>query len=382
MSQYIAHILNSNADSINVYEITNAKSSVFNISSFTDLNILNETDSLIVLIPSSRVTSYEFEENKSLSKQINIANFVSEVDSVFADPVSTNDYFIQNNAAYVVDKMFLKNLNTSLSELNTHIYVLPEYLINAVKGEDVITEFEDRFMISHSNKTGFALNHNSLDQYLEILLNKNPNFNPVVFSTNKKLVNRFNEKATNKSLDLSSIKLSEVSKLPNFFRLQISLSLLIKKMNLSKTQFTLSLLALLIVIAGPRYLINENNTNARLYSSSTFNIFKAIDKNVNRVIDPRSQIDQILKQLPESNVSSVKLPNLDVFLKYGSKYISDISLDANTSIASIRINSMPDFQFNILKNNAERFNINIIDDDLITNDGLINGILKVGYSNE
>lgn len=382
MSQYIAHILNSNADSINVYEITNAKSSVFNISSFTDLNILNETDSLIVLIPSSRVTSYEFEENKSLSKQINIANFVSEVDSVFADPVSTNDYFIQNNAAYVVDKMFLKNLNTSLSELNTHIYVLPEYLINAVKGEDVITEFEDRFMISHSNKTGFALNHNSLDQYLEILLNKNPNFNPVVFSTNKKLVNRFNEKATNKSLDLSSIKLSEVIKLPNFFRYQISLSLLIKKMNLSKTQFILSLLALLIVIAGPRYLINENNTNARLYSSSTFNIFKAIDKNVNRVIDPRSQIDQILKQLPESNVSSVKLPNLDVFLKYGSKYISDISLDANTSIASIKINSMPEFQFNILKNNAERFNINITDDDLILNDGLINGILKVGYSNE
>lgn len=382
MSQYIAHILNSNADSINVYEITNAKNSVFNISSFKELNILNETDSLIVLIPSSRVTSYEFEENKSLSKQINIANFVSEVDSVFADPVSTNDYFIQNNAAYVVDKMFLKNLNTSLSELNTHIYVLPEYLINAVKGEDVITEFEDRFMISHSNKTGFALNHNSLDQYLEIVLNKNPNFNPVVFSTNKKLVNRFNEKATNKSLDLSSIKLSEVSKLPNFFRLQISLSLLIKKMNLSKTQFTLSLLALLIVIAGPRYLINENNTNARLYSSSTFNIFKAIDKNVNRVIDPRSQIDQILKQLPESNVSSVKLPNLDVFLKYGSKYISDISLDANTSIASIKINSMPEFQFNILKNNAERFNINITDDDLILNDGLINGILKVGYSNE
>ena len=382
MSQYIAHILNSNADSINVYEITNAKSSVFNISSFTDLNILNETDSLIVLIPSSRVTSYEFEENKSLSKQINIANFVSEVDSVFADPVSTNDYFIQNNAAYVVDKIFLQDLNTSLSELNTHIYVLPEYLINAVKGEDVITEFEDRFMISHSNKTGFALNHNSLDQYLEILLNKNPNFNPVVFSTNKKLVNRFNEKATNKSLDLSSIKLSEVIKLPNFFRFQISLSLLIKKMNLSKTQFILSLLALLIVIAGPRYLINENNTNARLYASSTFNIFKAIDKNVNRVIDPRSQIDQILKQLPESNFSSVNLPNLDVFLKYGSKYISDISLDANTSIASIRINSMPDFQFNILKNNAERFNINIIDDDLITNDGLINGILKVGYSNE
>ena len=38
----------------------------------------------------------------------------------------------------------------------TNIYVLPEYLINAVTGEDVITEFEDKFMISYSNKTGFA----------------------------------------------------------------------------------------------------------------------------------------------------------------------------------------------------------------------------------
>ena len=382
MSQYIAHILNINADSINVYEQMNSKSSMFNISSIAELNILNESDSLLVLIPSSTVTSYEFEENKSLSKQINIANFISEVDSSFADPVSNNDYFLHNNAAYVVDKFFLKNLNTSLSELNTKIYVLPEYLINVVEGNDVITEFEGRFMISYSNKTGFALDHNSLSQYIEIVLNKNPNFNPLIFSTNNDLLNRFGEKVINKSFDISSIDLSDINNLPNFFKLQISLSLFSKKMNLSKIQIAISLLALFIVMAGPKYLIYKNNTNAKIYSSSTFSIFKAIDKDVNRVIAPKSQIDQILEQLPESNFSSVELPNLDIFLKYGANYISDISIDANTSVISIKINSMPDFQFNILKNNSERFNINIIDDDLITNDGLINGILKVGYSNE
>ena len=382
MSQYIAHILNINADSINVYEQTNSKSSMFNISSLAELNILNESDSLLVLIPSSTVTSYEFEENKSLSKQINIANFISEVDSSFADPVSNNDYFLHNNAAYVVDKLFLKNLNTSLSELNTKIYVLPEYLINVVEGNDVITEFEGRFMISYSNKTGFALDHNSLSQYIEIVLNKNPNFNPLIFSTNKDLLNRFGEKVINKSFDISSIDLSDINNLPNFFKLQISLSLFSKKMNLSKIQIAISLLALFIVMAGPKYLIYKNNTNAKIYSSSTFSIFKAIDKDVNRVIAPKSQIDQILEQLPESNFSSVELPNLDIFLKYGANYISDISIDVNTSVISIKINSMPDFQFNILKNNAERFNINIINDDLNSIDGFINGILKVGYRNE
>jgi len=382
MSLYIAHILNINADSINVYEQTNSKSSMFNISSLAELNILNESDSLLVLIPSSTVTSYEFEENKSLSKQINIANFISEVDSSFADPVSNNDYFLHNNAAYVVDKFFLKNLNTSLSELNTNIYVLPEYLINVVEGNDVITEFEGRFMISYSNKTGFALDHNSLSQYIEIVLNKNPNFNPLIFSTNKDLLNRFGEKVKNKSFDISSIDLSDINNLPNFFKLQISLSLFSKKMNLSKIQIAISLLALFIVMAGPKYLIYKNNTNATLYSSSTFSIFKAIDKDVNRVIAPKSQIDQILEQLPESNFSSVELPNLDIFLKFGANYISDISIDVNTSVISIKINSMPDFQFNILKNNAERFNINIINDDLNSIDGFINGILKVGYRNE
>lgn len=382
MSQYIAHILNNNADSINVYEQTNPKSSMFNISSLAELNILNESDSLLVLIPSSTVTSYEFEENKSLSRQINIANFISEVDSSFADPVSNNDYFLHNNAAYVVDKFFLKDLNTSLSELNTNIYVLPEYLINAVEGNDVITEFEGRFMISYSNNTGFASDYNSLSQYIEIVLNKNPNFNPLIFSTNKDLLNRFGKKVINKSFDINSIDLSDINTLPNFFKLQISLRLFNKKMNLSKIQIALTLLALFIVMAGPKYLIYENNTNAKIYSSSTFSIFKAIDKDVNRVIAPKSQIDQILEQLPESNFSSIELPDLDIFLKYGSKYISDISIDVNTSVVSIKINSMPDFQFNILKNNAERFNIEIINDDLNSIDGFINGILKVGYNNE
>jgi len=269
-----------------------------------------------------------------------------------------------------------------LSKLNTKIYVLPEYLINVVQGNDVITEFEGRFMISYSNKTGFALDHNSLSQYIEIVLNKNPNFNPLIFSTNKDLLNRFGKKVINKSFDISSIDLSDINNLPNFFKLQISLSLFSKKMNLSKIQIAISLLALFIVMAGPKYLIYKNNTNAKIYSSSTFSIFKAIDKDVNRVIAPKSQIDQILEQLPESNFSSVELPNLDIFLKYGANYISDISIDVNTSVISIKINSMPDFQFNILKNNAKRFNINIINDDLDSIDGFINGILKVGYRNE
>ena len=381
MSQYIAHILSVNADSINVYELVKDKNSI-NITSFDELNELDESDQLLVLIPSSMVTSYEFKQNKSLSEQINIANFISEVDSVFAEDVSSNEYFLHNDAAYVVDKNFLKDLNVSLSKLSAQVHVIPEYLINILHQEDAITEFEDNFFISYSNKTGFTTNFNSLEQYLEIILNKNPNFNPVIFSSKNLLTDRFNEKPLNNLFEIYDINLPLIKTLPNFFRLQISLNLFINKMNLSKHQIILGLISLFLLIAAPKYLIYQNNTYTNIYTSSTFDIFKGIDKDVKRVISPKSQIDQLLKQAPTTDLSSIKLPDLDLFLKYGSKYISDISINIDTSEATMQLNSMPDFQFSVLMNNSQRFNVNIDDSDIISNNSSINGALKIKYKNE
>ena len=381
MSQYIAHILSVNADSINVYELVKDKNSI-NITSFDELNELDESDQLLVLIPSSMVTSYEFKQNKSLSEQINIANFISEVDSVFAEDVSSNECFLHNDAAYVVDKNFLKDLNVSLSKLSAQVHVIPEYLLNILHQEDAITEFEDNFFISYSNKTGFTTNFNSLEQYLEIILNENPNFNPVIFSSKNLLTDRFYEKPLNKLFKINDINLPLIKTLPNFFRLQISLNLFINKMNLSKHQIILGLISLFLLIAAPKYLIYQNNTYTNIYTSSTFDIFKGIDKDVKRVISPKSQIDQLLKQAPTTDLSSIKLPDLDLFLKYGSKYISDISINIDTYEATIQLNSMPDLQFNILKNNSQRFNVNIDDSDIIFNNSSINGALKIKYKNE
>ena len=217
MSLFIAHILNSNADLINVYEPLNDKSNVSNVTCIDELGSLDESDKLLVLIPSSTVTSYNFEENKSLSNEINIANFISETDLIFANEVSDNEYFLNNNVVYVVDKVFLKDLNTTLSELNCEIYVLPEYLINIINGRDVISEFEDRYIFTYSNRTGFAADQNSLEQYLEIVLNKNPNFNPLIFSSNKYLVGKFNVKPPHELFNLNNIDFSDINTLPNFF---------------------------------------------------------------------------------------------------------------------------------------------------------------------
>ena len=82
-----------------------------------------------------------------------------------------------------------------------------------------------------------------------------------------------------------------------------------------------------------------------------------------------------------NNTPDIKLPNLELFFKYGEKYISDITVDVNDSSAKVKINSMPSIQFNILKTGAEKLNITISEQNIETTDGNINGILNLKYEN-
>ena len=187
MNFYIAHILDSSLDKINLYNVTDKNSSKKILNSISDLEKINDAESLLVLLPSSEVTSYEFKKNESLSEQINIANFISDVDTNFIDSVSDNEYFLNNNAAYVVNKSFLTNLNQYLSNLSFKVCVAPEYLINSDKSSDVISEIDNKFIFSYKNNSGFSVTKENLKQYLDIVINYNPDYEPKIFSSNEEL---------------------------------------------------------------------------------------------------------------------------------------------------------------------------------------------------
>ena len=129
------------------------------------------------------------------------------------------------------------------------------------------------------------------------------------------------------------------------------------------------------------FLNITNIKNTKLYNQATFDIFNSISTDINRVVAPRNQIDQILKNIPENKQANIELPNLDLFFKYGEKYISDISIDVSNSSAKVKINSMPSFQFNILKTSVEKLNITILENSIEIKDGSVNGVLTVRYQN-
>jgi len=381
MNFYIAHILSSNLDVIHLYNITNKNESKKILNSITQLDEINDAELLLVLIPASEVTSYEFIQNNSLSEQINIANFISDVDSNFIDSVSDNEYFLYEGAGYVVNKSFLLNLNHHLSSLNYKVCVSPEYLINSFEDSDSITQIDKIFMFAYKNNCGFSISDKNLNQYLELVVNDKPNYEPSIYSSNIDLNNKFNSENQNKDFVFQDVDIAKIKSLPNFFKINLSLNLVIKKMNFSRAQLMSSILAVLFLILTPNYLVYKNKQDTRVYVDATFNIFSSLSKDINRVVAPRNQIDQILENVPINSTPDIKLPNLELFFKYGEKYISDITVDVNDSSAKVKINSMPSFQFNILKTGAEKLNITISEQNIETTDGNINGILNLKYEN-
>jgi hypothetical protein len=380
MNFYIAHILDSSLNRINLYN-ANDKNNSKNIISISDLEKINDAESLLILLPSSEVTSYAFTKNKSVSEQINIANFISDVDTNFVGSVSDNEYFLKNNTAFVVNKVFLDNLNEHLSNLSYKVFVTPEYLINSDANKDVITEIDNKFIFSYKNKHGFSVSKEGLNQYLDLLINDNPNYNPKIFSSNKELNNRFELSNNDYEFNFANVNRDIVNLVPNFFKVRMSVDFLIKKMNFSRTQIFTTFLVILFLLFSPYYLIQKNIQYTKSYQQATFNIFNSISSDINRVVAPRNQIDQILKNIPENTQANIELPNFELLFKYGEKYISDISIDITNSSAKIKLNSMPIFQFNILKTSFKKLNISILKNGIEVKDGSVNGILTLEYKN-
>ena len=381
MNLYIAHILTSNCDEIHLCNVTDKNEPKKLLNSIKELFYIKNIEQLLVLIPASEVTSYKFIKNKSLADQVNIANFISDIDINLIDSVSDNEYVLSDEAAYVVNKNFITNLNEQLSHLNYKVIITPEYLINSSEHYDSITQIENTFMFSYEDKTGFAVSDDNLNQYLDIVSNDKPDFNPEIFSTDENLNNKYKSSEASKKFDLQDVSIEKIKSLPNLFKMNLTLSLIIKKMNFTKTQLAASILSLFLISFTPYYLIYKNNYQSQIYKDATLDIFSSISKDIKRVVAPKNQIDQILKNTPKKLQAETKLPDLELFFKYGENYFSEIIIDAQSSNVRITINEMPSLQFNILKSISEKFNIKILDQNIEINNDKINGLIDLQYEN-
>jgi hypothetical protein len=382
MSLYIAHVQDDSFESINLYNCHEPDKAVISVNGIKGIKGLSDDDDLIFLLPSNLVTSYKFIQNKDISTQINLANFISEIDSKLVGQVSDNEYIFHDKNVFVIDKKTLVEINTSLSTINASIFLIPEYFANPISGLDSITQLNTKLLFHYSDGTGFGIDEYFLDQYLDIVLNNKPDYEPTIFASSKILSDRFKKSTPFEGFSFSSFLKVDLKNLPNLFKQQISFELLKNKLSFSKLQAAACLASSIVLLSAPSFLIYKNNSDALIYTSATYNIFKSINKDIKKVVAPKAQIDELVNGVPKGAAPNIKLPNLDIFYTLGSKYLTKSSINLETSVASIAIDSMPEIQFSLMQSASSQFNIYIIDKDVTSINGLVSGVIELRLTNE
>ena len=387
MKTYITYPTNPTSESLFLLSDEDNFKNSKKILSLDELGFITNKDILIYLIPSSLVSSYKFDSNEKLSLQNNMANFISEVDTQIVNDVSDNEFFIFKNNGFVINKELIKNLNNSLSNLKCKVFVMPDYFINFKEGIDSITEFNDRFVFAFDNGTGTSINEDAIEQYIEIIKNNNPNYNPDIFSKDKLLEKLFKDNQKKEKFTLKNLIDNEFKNLPNFFKFDFSFKRIFKRLDFSKNEVYLCLTLLFLIITLPNLLIYQNNKNTNIYESEIFNIFKKIDKNIKRVVSPTNQIDQLIQQIPinlnsTNLINKEKFNNLDFVISLGDKFIDNVEINFNDNIAVLSLDETPKLQYNLIKNISTRFDISIIDEDIRLTPNTVSGKVKIRFNDE
>ena len=386
MSTYITYPTDATLKNLSFCKSNDKYKKIHKTSDLHEFNSLSHKDILIYLIPSSLVSSYKFEKNPKTSNQNNIANFISDIDTDIVSEVSDNEFFVFDNHGFVIDKSIYKKLNGILNSLKCKVILIPDYFINHNKDSDHITEFNDSYLFSFSDGTGSSVDSSSIDQYIDVIKESNPDFSPFLYLQKDNSVECLKDYENKNKFSLNDFANNNFLELPNLYKFNFSLRNIYSKLNFSKSELYLCLGLIAASILLPYFLIAQNNKYTNIYELETFNIFKKIDKNTKRVVTPRIQIDQLINQIPSSfqsqTLNESKFDNLDFMTAIGEKFISEVNINFSTNIAIITIKEIPQTQYKLIKNISDRFNISVLKEDVQISDNTISGKISIKLDDE
>ena len=383
MKTYIAFPQNQELDKFSLLASDDDFQKISKDLSFNELEFIESKDRLIYLLPSALVSSHKFIQNKKLSHSNNLANFISEIDTNLANDVSENSFFIFNENGFVINRKTIDKINSCLSKLKCNSIVIPDYFINHTDGIDTITQLNDKFIFSFQDGTGSSIELNQFEYYLGIIRNNTPDYKPTIYGISEDINKFFKDSDFDKNISYLNFAKKEFNNLPNFYKFNPSLKNISSKLDISKTEILAFIASFIIILSTPPIIINHNNQTTLEYENATFSVFKKIDNNIKRVVAPRNQIDEILKQLPNINTSvnkqMVPVKNLDFLVSMGDKYLESINLDIDQNEADILFSNMPEAQFKIIKGLSENFDIAILNEDVVMLDNKVSGEIKLGF---
>ena len=308
------------------------------------------------------------------------------MDDFIVNDISKNEIFIHRNSkldlAIVINKSYLISLTKKLRSTGSKIFICPEHMLSFLKDEASIFQIADRIIFSLSAGEGFSQNELNLDDYVNLLKQERKNFLPKLYINNSTLVKNFKDSEI-KDISLETLHLlfiKEHSILPNLYRSGFHLDYWIKRYQINKLDLALAIAATSLLVIYPISSTFLNNSYADEYKNETISIFKKINPNIKRVVNPRRQIDEILNSYNLEQASNLSISGLDSIKRLDIPEITKLYMDINKSEAQLTLSGLGSNQYQFLINLLPQANLNLITEDVKTSNGKVSGLITIGLS--
>ena len=387
MNRYLLHNLSNNHNEVEAFhyvEDTFQSKKQFHIDDIS--KYISSDSEIFYFIPSSKISSIKIDATKDDTDETIRARLLSDMDDFIVNDISENEIFIHRNSkldlAIVINKSYLISLTKKLRSTGSKIFICPEHMLSFLKDEASIFQIADRIIFSLSAGEGFSQNELNLDDYVNLLKQERKNFLPKLYINNSTLVKNFKDSEI-KDISLETLHLlfiKEHSILPNLYRSGFHLDYWIKRYQINKLDLALAIATTSLLVIYPISSTFLNNSYADEYKNETISIFKKINPNIKRVVNPRRQIDEILNSYNLEQASNLSISGLDSIKRLDIPEITKLYMDINKSEAQLTLSGLGSNQYQFLINLLPQANLNLITEDVKTSNGKVSGLITIGLS--
>jgi type II secretory pathway component PulL len=169
---------------------------------------------------------------------------------------------------------------------------------------------------------------------------------------------------------------------PNFFRGYFSIKSILRKLDLTRNQVGLSAILLALLIALPMTNISLMDSYERQYRQKINQTFLSINPNFRRVINPRAQMDELLRNQPSPQTGRIDLNAFAYLRALDLENITRTSINFETTIMLLELNDLPQIKYALIERLIEESGMMIISDELVKTDSSVSGVIQLRYSFE
>ena len=358
-----------------------------------DLNELSsrliDSTKIVIMIPSQLFGFMEYENQAGHKGEILKANALSQVEERLISDISSLTFFynIDLQLASWIDSSTFELIVKSLDVLDAEIIIIPEHFLIQGLGDAIFLR-DNSFILAFENHSGFGGSLDILSDYLETIDSGSFHKNDfLLFANPASTADHFPEHKKSEHTDLEHMhhKLLERNNLSawNLFQRKLSFSFLKAKLKLSSFESSVIAASVLIVLIAPLMISSVLSSSISSYQSDTMEIFRQLNPNFKRLINPKAQIDDLTQGAPlQSLVSSQDLEALGYVEVLSDKSIRSININFADREITTNVENLSPLKLSLFKELANSKPIKINDNGLNKGSDGWNGSLIIDYEND